>query len=463
MAAFTAGILGYAVLASTTRYMADDYWTAYIVKTTPFWQLPAYWYTHWSGRFSFFFLVSLAELAGVRIVPILPFLALLSLTCATTLLAWRWLRVLQLQHPLPTAFLTATLFVYCTIHSTPNVLQSLYWQTGMLTYFAPIGLFVAYLALVSRLAQCRLRGWRWLWLAISGLLVFVIGGFSETSIAIQVTALSLGLAVCAFLFGRRHWLPWLGVGLAASLLAMVVMILAPGNQIRLAGNTPHLDVGYVFTTSLKVGLGSLLGALRTYPLDALIAFCIPASAAYFLTPPVANDMHRRMVRLAMIAVTAITMAVIILVVAGNTPAYYVMHSGPPIRTEVIQQAILTAGLIAVGTAAGLAIRYGTPLARLNQGWIANAAVIGVVILLVLGPGRFLTKAATQYPILLGYAAQWEARDRQLNQAASEGQKSITVKEIDQLDRSLGDLRSQPDFWINQKAADYYGLQSISAK
>src|SRR5450759_809022 len=265
LAAFTAGILGYAVLASTTRYMADDYWTAYIVKTTPFWQLPAYWYTHWSGRFSFFFLVSLAELAGVRIVPILPFLALLSLTCATTLLAWRWLRVLQLQHPLPTAFLTATLFVYCTIHSTPNVLQSLYWQTGMLTYFAPIGLFVAYLALVSRLAQCSLRGWRWLWLAISGLLVFVIGGFSETSIAIQVTALSLGLAICAFLFGRRHWLPWLGVGLAASLLALVVMILAPGHQIRLAGNTPHLDVGYVFTTSLKVGLGSLLGALRTYP------------------------------------------------------------------------------------------------------------------------------------------------------------------------------------------------------
>jgi hypothetical protein len=86
-----------------------------------------------------------------------------------------------------------------------------------------------------------------------------------------------------------------------------------------------------------------------------------------------------------------------------------------------------------------------------------------LILLVLGPGRFLIKAAAQYPVLHSYAAQWEARDRQLRQAARNGQQVVTVNQIGQLDQTLGDLRAEPDFWINQKAADYYGLKSIMAK
>jgi len=94
---------------------------------------------------------------------------------------------------------------------------------------------------------------------------------------------------------------------------MAVMILAQVIQVRLAGNAPHLDVVYVITTAVRMGLRSLITALRTYPLDALIAFAIPAGTAYFLAPPLDSDMQHRIVLNAWITIVAAAISVVLLV------------------------------------------------------------------------------------------------------------------------------------------------------
>ncbi len=472
LVAFSAGVLGYALLGTTARYMADDYWTAYVVKTTPFWQLPGFWYSHWSGRYSFFGLVSLAELAGVRIVPLLPGLTLAGLVASSALLGFTGLRRLPLHNSRAGAWLAALIFVFTTIHSTQNVLQSLYWQTGMLTYFAPILVFVIYLVWVSYFSRRLTGNWRWLGLPVSALLAFVCGGFSETSVAIQVTFFTLALAfILAIEFikppafsGRRsdRW-SWAAVGLGASLLAMGVMILAPGNLVRLGGSSIHLDLIYVIKTSLNAAFHYLLSTLRTYWLDAVTAVFIPAFGAFFWLKPAAPEEQKRLERLSFFAMLSIPCAVFFLIVAGNAPAYTIMRSGPPIRTEIIAQAILTAGLMGWGGAAGLVARFRTSLPNIKFSGLEAVTMLIIAALLLAGPGRFMLKAATQYPVLRGYAAQWDARDRLLREGAKKGQSTAVVTVIGQLDQSLGDLRGETDFWINQRAAEYYGLKSISAK
>lgn len=474
--AFLAGLLGYGFLGTTTRYMADDYWTAYAVKTIPFWQLPAYWYSNWSGRFSFFFFVSLAELFGVKIVAFLPMLGLAALLAATTLLIRQAMRIVPVQKPALFALVTAAVIVFCSVHTTQNVLQSLYWQTGILTYFFPVVLFVIYLGLVLSQALRADKKISWLVFCAIALLALVNGGFSETSVAVQVTAFILALAISLVSQAgslRRRLIPWLAAALVASLLAMGLIILAPGNQVRLAAGQPsgdtlpvrtlRLDVGYVLKASTSATVAYFKTTLRTHLPDTAASLALPGLIAFFITLPLPEAQKRAITRLGYGSLAAIPVAVFILVLSGHAPAYYVMQSGPPIRTEIIFQSILTFGLAAWGGIAGLLLRdriHLTPQDEVLASWVAALIVLA---LLVIVPGRFMAKTAVQYPVLHGYALAWDARDQVLRDAVKQGKKAAVVKPIGQLDQTLGDLRAEPDFWINQRAAEYYGLESIIAK
>ena len=61
-------LAAWACLGFFTRYLADDYSTSSVLLKKGFWQMQTVWYSTWSGRYSFTFLVSLVELAGVRLV-----------------------------------------------------------------------------------------------------------------------------------------------------------------------------------------------------------------------------------------------------------------------------------------------------------------------------------------------------------------------------------------------------------
>src|SRR5690606_24235274 len=60
-----------------TRYLGDDFCTAGILVANGLLESQIHWYTIWSGRFSFTFLVNLAEMVGPGIVPVLPIVAML--------------------------------------------------------------------------------------------------------------------------------------------------------------------------------------------------------------------------------------------------------------------------------------------------------------------------------------------------------------------------------------------------
>src|ERR1700704_5634068 len=67
----------YASVGGFARYTADDYCWAGVLRTQGFWQAQVSWFTTYSPRYSFTFLVNLVELAGTGIVPFLPLVGML--------------------------------------------------------------------------------------------------------------------------------------------------------------------------------------------------------------------------------------------------------------------------------------------------------------------------------------------------------------------------------------------------
>src|SRR5262245_50977270 len=70
--AFFIALLAHAYIGLFSRFLADEYCTAGVVQTYGFFGAQKYWFTTWTGRFSFTLAISLAHLIGAKLVPFLP-------------------------------------------------------------------------------------------------------------------------------------------------------------------------------------------------------------------------------------------------------------------------------------------------------------------------------------------------------------------------------------------------------
>src|SRR5207245_10862434 len=105
------------------------------------------------------------------------------------------------------AFVLAEVAAFATLQTAPDLAQSLYWQTGMLTYLLPLVLATFLVGWIRRAIDGgRLQYWA---LGLCALVTFVAGGLSETYLIPQNVGLSLALVVCAVLTprgdARRLW------------------------------------------------------------------------------------------------------------------------------------------------------------------------------------------------------------------------------------------------------------------
>src|SRR5207237_8201789 len=194
-----------------------------------------YWYSAWSGRFTFTAVVSALELIGAGTVQVLPAVAVAAAVAAGT---WALLPVARHSgwpHPWLVTLALAELVVFAVTVSAPYVGQSLLWQTGLLTYVLPLILFAVYAGLVLR----RALSWSpstssWVLACCAGLLCLA-GGLSETTLAVQMAGLLFALLISlATTRGerRRALTAMLVAGIVGSLLATVFVGLAPGTKGR---------------------------------------------------------------------------------------------------------------------------------------------------------------------------------------------------------------------------------------
>jgi hypothetical protein len=453
----------YAWIGFYSRYVADDFWTAGYLRVLGFWEAQRYWYLSWSGRYSFTFLVSLVELLGVGATRWLP---VISLVLWTGALYWFWdgiFRLAALPYSRWIRLSGSLLVIYTTLRTLVfGWQQAFLWQTGLLTYTVPlIGLTFWSAWFLACLSRLEVGAPKWHTLLWTALLFWFLGGFSETSLAFQTVLLGLALVFFAFLSRetphRRGSLLLLSAGLAGSLAALLCVLIAPGNSVRLAQSggihLPQMTWLIDQTFHSAQHYFKNLISLSIRPMLCILA--MPALFAIGFHP----RLKRKPTRWDLLRPTGFLLLFPMVILAVYwvcfLPAYVAMRAGPPLRSIVVMFFWLSL------TFSIESYVFGATITKLAQ-WISplpqrvdilRLIRIGVVmtmaVLLVLGPLQTAQKLWLIWPEYRQFAAEWDNRDQLAHQAVANGIRDAVLPQLN----DLYDLGPE----ASEQFARYYGL------
>jgi hypothetical protein len=461
---------GIAYLGSFTRMHADDFCIASSMNSMGFASSVSFWYAHWAGRFMylvFSLLMSLTGPSGAAIFPVV-LLALLFL-----FLAWALapiLRKANWPHPAILTLASAGTILLVLLTTAPNLFQSVFWRDGQINYSFPLlGL--------TLLAGIVVRAWlepAWpaaVSIGLGLILAFISGGFAEIFDATQAALLALALVISLVLSDRKtraRLSPLLGAALLGAVVALILVVTAPGNQIRQEATGQTSNLARVIPLALRGGAIFMRDFLVQNRWWALGAVLVPFLAGWWLDPAPAALRSRigwrgLWAQAWFRGLILLPLSALLLAVAACAPSAYALNSYPDERSIFIPRAVLVTAMVISGALLAVGLR------RLN--WLPHPALhltlgraLPLVILMaaLLAGGSSLWSTFQQAPEFQSYAQSWDKRDGILLAGRQQGLTEITVVGL-HARFGIGDLRVEPDYWINGCMAGYYGYSAIRGR
>lgn len=461
-------LAAYAYMGSFSRFVSDDYASAAL--TVKFGVIGAMldWYTKWTGRFSANFVDSLSGFFGPQAMAYQTVIVILAWSAALITVIWLLLPSISGRVKWSISILLSSLILITTFETTPSLAQSLYWTQGMHSVILPLILATILAAiLLFRWKQSSPASHNFIWACSTGILAFVAGGFGETYVALQCISL-----VIVLFFGlvsrspdfRKKLLSIVLTCLVSSFLAMVIIILAPGNQVRQTyfPATPGLlKILLISAQALAAYLGVMLSSpVRIWDLAVLLVSAVLLGSGFIFTKsckPVTPI--KKVTRNAFVGLLAITL---VLVFSCFVPSAYGMSAPPPERTAVIPTFLLVCALTMGGYLIGQALIV--PLQKIKSQSFRLARIALWVLFLGFACNIFLLTKGILFlqPEYSRFARIFDRTDEMIRQAKVEGQPSVMIPEVHNYfglsDFGVGTNKSLDDA-VNQ----YYGIQVIINK
>jgi hypothetical protein len=460
--AFAIALLIFAYLGTFSRYQADDYCIAANVRLMGFWKTQTYMYTNWANSFSTNFLLSTIVFIGPRILPALP---------ALVLLFWVFAIYWFISNALPSlvhgiAILLAEMLVFFVIFEAPERYQTLYWLSGMIPYLLSLVLltFLGHITLVMA-KRIIIKPNLMVYVGM-GLASFLIGGFSETTVALQIGVFALALIGVWFAHKKgtpRRGFILLGIGFVSALLSMLVLIIAPGNIVRQALLPPPPNLIKLVTLSLRFALDFSRDSLKSLPLPTALSLTLPMLLAYVGTTrqEYFKVLKVDSVRLILFLLIAPIIGYL-LIVCICAPSVYGESAYPE------QRVLIAARYVMVTVTMFEGILFGILIGNFSSNWNIKFPQRSIKILaacfLILAsfyPLRAALLTSVQIPEYRSRAMLLDARDSKIRIAVEQGITNIVVQAIDST-HLLMELGPNVDLWVNRCAASYYGAKSIQA-
>jgi hypothetical protein len=467
LALLSAPLAAHAYVGSFMRYMADDYCTAGILSDRGLLGSQVYWYTVWSGRYAFHFSVNLLELIGPGVVRFLPAAALVIWTIILSACIRIWMGSGRGLRGWSVPVIFSELLLVAAFDATPNLVQSLYWQTGMLTYAFPLILITALLGIAGWLRTQEIPSNLTRSAAVAGgVLAWVTGGYSETIVSVQTAAVVLFLALILWNSKYRHRKPlrhFLVAALIGSLIAIAIVIAAPGNATRQEMMPPPPGIVELSYLSNRYALAFSAKAVLASPLTALLCLAIPfvfagpreqaEGTTSIFDPPLEGGIWRWSRILFPPALGYL------LILATTAPYVYTIGVYPDDRVLITAQYILNCTLAATGfQLARVPLKEKRHL--LAQRLKRSQGVRMLLIILALGASALAVQRSLAWlPDLREYARRWDRRAAEIQAAVRSGATSLAVERLPRL-ADLGDVSRDPERWINRCIARTYGLETI---
>ena len=489
--ASSSALLAHAYVGWFGRFVSDDYCSAGVLRSYGFFGAQKQWFLRWSGRFSFIFAIDFAHLIGPKIVSFLPVLVLsywvVALTwaiCQVIARSFGSLRILA-------SALLAEIIVLGTLATSASVFQSLYWQTGVLTYVLPLLFATTYAGLLSKITLADESPGRGL-MVFGGCLTFIAAGFSESFAALQSMGLLLALILSlpagqANLFGRNAR-AFLFIGLVGAGLGAGLVLLAPGNNTRMAEaiavgvtSPPSRTWIALVKASMLFGLDAVKIACKPWRFVGTAA-CVPAILAF--TMPGENEklgqinfrIKQVSKRLWLGSLIGLTLIMSSFIPTAYVTAYLQASYYPPGRLFIIPQFVFYCWVVLQSYWVGMAARD-LRLRRTSSSRVPSRPGYLVWLFGIACFGSFVVAASSARntwavePTVRKFASAWDEQDKKIRAAKMEGLKSLRVEPLPSTSSNGSNRRyfglrlndTVSSNWVNECVADYYGLDSIVAE
>jgi hypothetical protein len=465
---FGIALILYAYLGIFSRYYADDFCISGGFTAAGFWRSQIALYTGWSPGFTGTFIQISSEYFGRSAIQAWAALTIVLWTMALTWAIAQAVRVTRLKMPTALALLLAEALVFFTILEAPQQYQVLYWRIGLVAYTLPL-VFLAFLIglIFNRLRKADAVRLSWGGSAACAALAFFAGGSSITYVVLQTGLLALAFIVIWLLIRppfRRKIRMLVGAALVGSLLALLAVTLAPGNAVRLAAMParPHLFsfIRMAFTNSMIF----IYISMKDNAFQNILAVLMPMLITYVLY---AHDKSLPKLRPSSLTLALFLIPVFssLLVLAVCAPSAYAEFSYPEGRVLIEARFVMVFMMIAEGGLIGMSLSQFHLWANEPAPFYLQLILAAVFLVVILYPLYDARKTYLEIPFYRQRAATWDVHDAIIRASLQQGILDVNIKDSQASSfdafSGLSDLTSDPGNWVNQCAANFYGLHHLT--
>lgn len=452
----------YAYLGSFSRYISDDYCEAVLVTTTSPVQASITRYSDGAfrsaNRYSNILFVGFSEMLGEKSIPITTVSMVVLWTVGLTWLVHEIRKYNQVEWtPLADVFL-GSLIAFMSLLQAPNLFQTVYWRSSMMTHFAPLVFGSLLFAFTMRQAMRQhsesISPFTYGFIFAAS---FVLAGFSEPPAATMVTVFFL-LLLAVWMWNkspiRNRLLTLTGVTFAGAFSGLLTLMLSPAVTNVAREKSP--DVALILFNSFKFALDFMRDSFISLPLPLLLSFLIPFLLVWALKQSggvVVIPENRRLP----VWMIALPLLAWLLIAAGFSPSAF--GQGFPVeRMRFLARVWLIATLMLEGAWLGILL----PEFKFNR-------TIGVWVALIL-----FTLVSTVYPLRTAFyvlqknvpeyrerAELWDLRHVFILRHIAQGETRLSVPGLGGW-HGVKELDSNPAHWVNACAANFYHVESIQS-
>jgi hypothetical protein len=387
---------------------------------------------------------------GTRAVQFVPPVTLTFWLVVTVLAVYLFLRQ---KFPGDNAFwMSLTLgivFIFSMLLLSPNIQQSFFWWSGMRQYSLSL-IMLTLFALLYELGIQKLtsRGAVILGAVFSFLFLFANAGLDDTFAVSQFCLLGL-LVLLLIIFPKRGsaHLAILSAGLAGTAVAVLLIILAPGNANREASFPPHPGLVKLLTIALQ-GYAGFLQGLVGAP-EKVLGLIGAILVAFWVG---SQTEHRLVIKPWIIP--AFILFGILLSFGAVVPGSFGLSESPPTRTLIISVFMLIIGLLTAVFLSGNQLFAGASSKRTSL-----VVLVLAVLTINLSAAINIQKEYMGRDVYITYAVNSDAVEAKILDAKAAGQTSVIVPALQNW-AGLDILSDNPKNWLNTCATGYYGIKII---
>lgn len=444
----------FAVQGFSVRYWADDYCFSGFIKKFGFVRGLAEFYSSTSNRFSAFIFVGFSEMFGENTIRMIPPLIIIFLGFILWKIIYKLLDKFGNEQSRELSVLLSQILLFFVLYLAPNIHQSVYWRSGLSHYFLSLPVLLFSLNMIffpGKLLENRF---------IEVILLFIIS-FFNAGLSESYAALQMGVFGTAFFFiliwnksGQKlRRLRLIASTIIGTAAAMGVMTISPGNALRLDTLQQASNLYSIFSISTSSATDFVVLSIR----GLWLPFCILFGSFVLIT---FNFIHlpgyEISVKRLMVSFLLLVLFILALIICVCAPTAFGMMAYPEKRVLMLAQFILICGVSLEGVVFGLLIQkflYSYSPIRVSS--------LFFILVFCSYPLSTLDVRRSDLNFYNNRAELWDMRQVEINNKLNEGQKNLSVTALDSF-AEIAELGDDANYWVNQCASRYYGVESISA-